>query len=167
MSNTSLSRLLIQVHIPRQELELRDADGRLIRRYSVSTALNGAGELKGSQKTPRGLHRIRAKIGTGAPTAAVFVGRRATGEIWTPELAATYPKRDWILTRILWLCGCEPGFNRLGQVDSMARYIYIHGTPDSEPMGQPRSHGCVRMRNDDVMALFDRVSVGTQVEILA
>lgn len=120
----------------------------------------------GSFKTPRGRHRIRAKIGTGQPVNTVFVGRRPTGEIFTPELAARHPDRDWILTRILWLSGCEPGFNRLGEVDSMRRYIYIHGAPDTVPMGVPASHGCIRMRNVDVMDLFDRVPVGTPVEIL-
>jgi len=112
-----------------------------------------------------GVHIIRAKIGAEAPENMVFVARRPTGEIWTPELAALHPERDWILTRILWLSGIEPGKNRLGNVDSMQRYIYIHGTPDSEPMGQPCSHGCVRMRNRDVMALFNAVDVGTQVVI--
>ncbi len=120
----------------------------------------------GSFKTPRGRHRIRAKIGAGQPVNTVFVGRRPTGEIFTPELAARHPDRDWILTRILWLSGCEPGFNRLGEVDSMRRYIYIHGAPDTVPMGVPASHGCIRMRNVDVMDLFDRVPVGTPVEIL-
>jgi L,D-transpeptidase YbiS len=108
---------------------------------------------------------VRAGIGAGQPVNTVFVGRRPTGEIWTPELAAQFPQRDWILTRILWLSGCEPGFNRLGNCDSMRRYIYIHGTPDSEPMGVPRSHGCIRMRNADVIALFDQVAAGTPVLI--
>jgi lipoprotein-anchoring transpeptidase ErfK/SrfK len=132
----------------------------------VSTAANGPGEASGSGCTPRGRHVVRARIGAGAAVGAVFVGRRPTGEIWTPELAAQFPQRDWILTRILWLSGCEPGFNRLGSVDSMRRYIYIHGTPDSEPMGEPRSHGCIRMRNCDVIALFERVPVGTPVDIV-
>ena len=112
-----------------------------------------------------GAHIIRAKIGANAPENTVFIGRRPTGEIWTPQLAAEYPDRDWILTRILWLSGKELGKNRLGNVDSMQRYIYIHGTPDTEPMGQPCSHGCVRMRNQDVISLFDRVEVGTPVVI--
>lgn len=157
------SHLLISV--ARQELIVLDEANQVTHRYSISTAAKGVGEQKGSGKTPLGRHRIRAKIGASAPLAAVFVGRRLTGEIWTPELAASYPNRDWILSRILWLCGCEPGFNRLGAVDSMARYIYIHGTPDSEPMGVPRSHGCVRMRNRDVVHLFDLVSTGTRVDI--
>jgi len=100
------------------------------------------------------------------PEGTVFIGRRPTGEVWSPELAAQYPGRDWILSRILWLSGCEPGVNRLGNCDTMQRYIYIHGTPDSEPMGVPLSHGCIRMRNADVMALFDAVPVGTAVTII-
>lgn len=155
----------IEVSIADQMLVLLDDAGREVARYPVSTALKGPGERAGSQMTPRGLHRIRARIGDGQPLNAVFVGRRPTGEIWSPALAAAYPGRDWILTRILWLCGCEPGFNRLGDCDSMRRYIYIHGTPDSEPMGVPRSHGCIRMRNADVLDLFMRVTTGTPVLI--
>ena len=140
----------IVIDIPSQTLSLIGGDGACIRRYQVSTARNGAGELSGSHCTPRGRHIVRARIGAGAPLGAAFRGRRPTGEVWTPELAATHPARDWILTRILWLSGTEPGRNRLGEVDSMRRYIYIHGTPDTEPMGVPLSIGCVRMRNRDV-----------------
>src|SRR5690606_7634889 len=123
------------------------ADGVLCVRLPASTALNGAGEQQGSGCTPRGLHRVRAKIGDGLPEGAVLRGRRWTGEVWTPTLHAAFPGRDWILTRILWLSGCEPGRNRLGEVDTFRRYIYLHGTPDCEPMDVPRSHGCVRLRN--------------------
>jgi lipoprotein-anchoring transpeptidase ErfK/SrfK len=135
--------------------------------YSVSTAKNGAGEKNGSFCTPRGKHIVRAKIGGGQPVNTVFVRRRPTGEIWTPELHASYPGRDWMLTRILWLSGCEPGFNRLGDVDTMRRYIYIHGSPDSAEMGKPGSIGCVRMRNRDIVELFERVQPYTSVEIKA
>lgn len=137
----------------------------VITEYPVSTALNGAGEQEGSGCTPRGLHVIRAKVGENLPLNAVFVGRRFTGEVYSAELARQFPERDWILTRILWLSGKEPGCNRLGAVDSMRRYIYIHGTPDSEPMGIPVSHGCIRMRNADVKELYDRVPVGTELFI--
>ena len=157
----------IQIDIPSQTLSLFGQDGACIRRYSVSTARNGAGEASGSFCTPRGRHIIRARIGAGAPLGAAFRGRRPTGEVWTPELAAANPGRDWILTRILWLSGTEPGHNRLGEVDSMRRYIYIHGTPDTEPMGVPLSIGCVRMRNRDVAELFDLVPAGTPVDIRA
>lgn len=155
----------IEVSIADQRLYLLDVSGAVALQYPVSTALNGAGELKDSGRTPRGRHIIRAKIGADLPVNSVLVGRRATGEIWTPQLAVRYPQRDWILTRILWLSGCEPGFNRLGRVDTMQRYIYIHGTPDDQPVGVPDSHGCVRMCNQDVMDLFERVAVGTTVNI--
>ena len=133
------------------------ACGQLLLRLPVSTALNGAGELNGSGCTPLGLHQVRAKIGAGLPCGAVLRGRRWTGELYSPELQAEFPARDWILTRILWLSGCEPGRNRLGAVDTFRRYIYLHGTPDSEPMGVPLSHGCVRLRNADLIELFARV----------
>ena len=144
---------------------MTDDSGAELKSYSVSTALNGPGEIRDSGCTPRGRHIIRARIGAGCAKNTVFVGRRATGEIYSPALGEQFPRRDWMLSRILWLSGCEVGFNRLGNCDSMQRYIYIHGTPDTEPMGEPRSHGCVRMRNTDVMDLFDLVQVGTPVEI--
>jgi L,D-transpeptidase YbiS len=133
--------------------------------YAVSTATRGVGEKNGSLCTPRGSHIVRAKIGAGQPLNAVFVRRRATGEVWTPELHEKYPGRDWILTRILWLSGCEPGRNRLGDVDTMRRYIYIHGSPDTAEMGRPGSIGCIRMRNRDIVELFERVPPYTPVEI--
>jgi lipoprotein-anchoring transpeptidase ErfK/SrfK len=156
----------IDIYLATQQLELFDDAGELLRRYAVSTAAKGAGELSGSYCTPRGRHVIRAKIGSGQPENAVFVGRRPTGEIYTAELGAQLPERDWILTRILWLSGCEPGFNRLGKNDTMRRYIYIHGTPDTLRLGIPDSHGCVRMRNADLIELFDLVPAGTAVEII-
>ncbi|WP_420553854.1 L,D-transpeptidase family protein [Neptuniibacter marinus] len=156
--------LQLVISIANQQLSLVDGEQTLAI-YSISTALNGVGELKNSGCTPRGKHYIRAKIGSGLPINAVFVGRRFTGEIYSSNLAAKFPKRDWILTRILWLSGCEHGFNRLGDRDSMQRYIYIHGTPDSEPMGIARSHGCIRMRNSDMLELFERVSYGAPVFI--
>ena len=155
----------IAVSIPDQTLELLGDDGRLVKRYAVSTAAKGAGEQNGSYCTPRGHHLVRAKIGAGATANTVFVRRRPTGELWTPELAAAFPGRDWILTRILWLSGCEPGRNRLGCVDTMRRYIYIHGSPDTVPMGTPGSIGCIRMRNRDIIELFDLVSPLTRVDI--
>lgn len=157
----------INVHISTQQLELCDDKGHVLRRYAVSTATNGAGETCGSYCTPRGRHVIRAKIGAGQAENTVFVRRRPTGEIYTPELGAQFPERDWILTRILWLSGCEVGFNRLGKNDTMRRYIYIHGTPDSVQLGISGSHGCIRMRNADLIELFDLVPAGTAVEIIA
>lgn len=154
----------LQIDIGRQRLELRRGV-EIEREYSISSASKGVGERHGSNRTPRGWHRIRAKIGTDAPVGAVFVGRRATGEIYDEELGRAHPERDWILTRILWLSGLEPGFNRLGAHDTMRRYIYIHGCPDSEPMGQPGSAGCVRMRNTELIELFEQVVAGTPVLI--
>lgn len=156
----------IRIDLGKQRLSLFGNDGACIRRYLVSTSAKGAGEQSGSLQTPRGRHRIRALIGAGLPAGAVFRGRRPTGECWSPELAAAHPERDWILSRILWLCGEEPGRNRLGPVDSMRRYIYIHGTGEDQPMGEPHSHGCVRMRNRDVLELFALVRPGTPVEIV-
>lgn len=138
-----------------------------MRQYPISSARNGVGQTKGSYCTPLGRHIVRAKIGAGQPENTVFVGRRPTGERYTPELSAQFPDRDWILTRILWLSGCEVGHNRLGEVDTMQRYIYIHGSPNSVPMGQPGSIGCIRMHNADIMDLFDRVPPGTPVQISA
>lgn len=157
----------ITIHIPTQMLTLFDDSGKSLRSYSVSTGANGVGEENGSFCTPRGRHVIRAKIGAGQPENAVFVKRRPTGEIYTPELGAQQPGRDWILTRILWLCGKERGYNRFGSCDTMRRYIYIHGTPDSVELGKPGSRGCVRMRNSELLELFDKVQTGTEVEVVA
>lgn len=156
----------IRIVVADQALELLDDQDVLVRRYSISTAFNGVGEETGSYCTPRGSHVVRAKIGAGQPVNAVFVRRRPSGEVYTAELGLEYPGRDWILTRILWLSGCEPGRNRLGSVDSMRRYIYIHGTPEEVALGRPGSKGCVRMRNEDLVELFDLVAAGTPVEIL-
>lgn len=137
----------------------------MLRSYAISSARAGTGQVKGSFCTPLGRHIVRAKIGTGQPENTVFVGRRPTGEVYTPALGARFPGRDWILTRILWLSGCEAGHNRLGAVDTMRRYIYIHGSPDTVPMGTPGSIGCIRMRNRDIIDLFDRIPAGILVEI--
>jgi L,D-transpeptidase YbiS len=154
----------IEIDLAAQRLVLRRR-GEADRSWPVSTARLGAGERRNSQQTPRGRHVIRARIGAGLPPGAVLVGRRPTGERWTPELARAHPGRDWILTRILWLSGLEPGRNRLGAVDTMRRYIYIHGTPDDQPLGVPGSHGCIRMRNSDVIELFECAPAGTEVII--
>jgi lipoprotein-anchoring transpeptidase ErfK/SrfK len=164
MDRRGTESLSLRVSLAAQTLELW-REGRLVKSYPVSTSKHGAGEIEGSHKTPRGRHVVRAKIGAGAPENAVFRGRRPTGEIYSPALAAAQPGRDWILTRILWLSGAEIGKNRLGRVDTMRRYIYIHGTPDTEPLGSPSSIGCIRMRNRDVVELFDFVPVGTPVDI--
>ncbi|MBI5936810.1 MAG: L,D-transpeptidase [Betaproteobacteria bacterium] len=156
----------IRINLARQELDLVDDSGQPIRRYPVSTAAKGAGEASGSYCTPRGRHIVRAKIGGDRPINSVFVGRRPTGEIYTEELGRSAPERDWILSRILWLSGKEPGFNRLGSCDTMRRNIYIHGTPDEGFEQAPRSHGCIRMRNRDLVELFEQVPAYTPVEIV-
>jgi lipoprotein-anchoring transpeptidase ErfK/SrfK len=160
-----MTTLRLRVSLTGQRLEV--IEGGTVRcEFAVSTSRFGPGEREGSGCTPRGRHVIRAKIGAGLPRGAVLRGRRPTGETWSAALAAGHPDRDWILSRILWLSGCEPGRNRLGAVDSMRRFIYIHGTPDVEPMGVPFSHGCIRMRNDDVIRLFDLVKPGTEVDVV-
>ena len=154
------------VYISLEDQRLRlCSPGRGPREYPVSTARVGAGQQSGSLATPLGWHIVRAKIGAGQPAGAVFVGRRPTGEVLDETLLARYPERDWILSRILWLSGLERGINRLGDVDTMQRYIYIHGTPDSEPMGTPASHGCIRMTNEHVIELYAALPVGTRVLI--
>ncbi len=154
----------ILISIARQRLWLYQ-DGEPVMECPVSTAANGPGERMDSGCTPRGRHRICEKIGDGQPPGAVFVGRRPTGEIWSPRLREQYPERDWILTRILWLEGLEEGFNRGGEVDSRERYIYLHGTPDDTPLGRPGSHGCIRLANDAITDLYQRVEVGDEVLI--
>lgn len=155
---------LVVVNLARQRLELH-AGGEVVFACSVSTAANGPGEVLNSECTPRGMHFIEEKIGAGCAPNTVFVGRRPTGEVCTPALRAARPDRDWIVTRIMWLGGLEPGRNRGGSVDTRTRYIYIHGTPEHTPIGVPGSRGCVRLRNCDVMTLFDLVDVGTRVRI--
>ena len=154
----------IKVSIDGQRLQLLESD-KIIMDVAIATASNGPGEIMHSECTPRGWHKIRAKIGDGALENAVFTGRRQTGEIYTPALQEQHPGRDWMLTRILWLSGLEPGKNRLGERDSMRRYIYIHGCPDTDEMGIPSSHGCIKMRNAEVIRLFDIVPAGTKVLI--
>jgi lipoprotein-anchoring transpeptidase ErfK/SrfK len=154
----------IDIDLSRQLLRLYEGR-KVLREYPVSTAEKGAGEKNGSYQTPRGRHKIRAKIGRNAPTGAVFVSRRATGEVYSKELHERYPGRDWILTRILWLSGLEPGKNRLRDVDTMRRYIYLHGTPEETQLGKPGSHGCVRMANQDIVELFELVDTGIEVDI--
>ncbi len=154
----------IHIDVPRQSMRLYEG-ANLLRKYSISSGANGVGETYGSECTPRGAHIIRAKIGGGEAVNSVFVGRRPTGEIYTPDLREKFPGRDWILTRILWLSGTEPGWNRNGPNDTMRRYIYIHGTPDDVELGKPGSRGCIRMANKDIIELFELVEPGTPVMI--
>ena len=154
----------LDISIAQQQLSVV-ANGQVTQVYPVSTAKNGAGQQSGSECTPLGWHRIRAKIGADAAINSVFVGRRFTGEIYQPDWSLLYPQRDWILSRILWLSGLEPGFNRFGMVDTARRYIYIHGSPDAGVLAGPASHGCIRMLNQDIIALFSQVSVDRRVFI--
>ncbi len=155
----------IEINISKQTLRLSEGND-LIKQYTISTAKNGPGEQMDSECTPRGKHLIREKIGAGCEANTIFVGREASGEMYHPELREQFPDRDWILTRILWLSGCEAGKNKGGNVDSYDRYIYIHGGPDDLAMGVPGSRGCVRMRNTDVIELFDLVETETGVNIV-
>lgn len=160
-----------QLHIDTQMQTLSlIKDGQMVRSFLVSTAKNGTGQAEGSGCTPLGKHQISEKFGDGLPNNAVFVARRFTGELYDDKLACEHPERDWILGRILWLDGCEDGFNKGcdvngNLVDTKSRYIYIHGTPDTEPMGVPMSHGCVRMRLDDLEKLYNQVDIGCEVVI--
>ncbi len=154
----------MDISIPKQQLDLIE-NSNIVISYPVSTALNGSGEQMGSECTPTGWHKIRAKIGSFQPINSVFSGRRLTGEIYISRLSKQFPDRDWVLSRVLWLGGLEPGKNRYGQVDSTWRYIYIHGCPDELMTGKPGSHGCIRMKNQDVIDLFEQIVVGTPVYI--
>ncbi len=165
-SDTLAIHIRLHIDITEQLLCVRSESTNNIS-YPISSAANGVGEINGSGCTPRGKHIIRAKIGAGQPINSIFIGRRPTGEIYHPKMCHLYPHRDWILTRILWLSGCQAGFNRLGNVDTMRRYIYIHGTPKDVKLGKPGSAGCIRMRNQDLLALYDRVEAGTNVIIHA
>lgn len=158
------SQYRIEVSLQRQDMQVWRA-GKLYHTYRISTGKNGAGERYGSECTPRGLHQIRAKIGAGEPENTVFVRRRPTGELYTPALGQAHPGRDWIITRILWLSGLEPGRNRFGTVDTAKRKIYIHGTPGQTTLGVPGSRGCIRMANQDIIEFFDYIPVHTIINI--
>ena len=163
-NKTAKEKDYLDIDIVSQKLSLHINDKKL-NSYSISTAKNGVGEIIGSECTPRGWHTIRAKIGDNQPLQSVFIGRRPTGEVYNAELGKQNPKRDWILSRILWLGGLEPGKNRYGNVDSSWRYIYIHGSPDELFNCKPESHGCIRMKNRDILDLFNQVTVGMKVYI--
>ena len=155
----SLDQAQIWIDLAQQQLYLPQYQ----RVYAISSGKNGIGEAENSGKTPRGWHRVEQMFGQDLAKNAVFVARQPTGEIYNQALAAKYPERDWILSRILWLSGLEPGFNQGQGCDTFSRYIYIHGTPDTESMGTPMSHGCIRMYSDDVMQLFEVIQPGALV----
>lgn len=153
---------MIKINLTLQKLFLMDNDD-IIREYTISSGKNGIGEVRDTGMTPRGMHIVRAKIGGECPVNTVFRSRRPTGEIYQAGWREQFPDKDWILTRIMWLSGLEVGKNRLGNVDTMQRYIYIHGTPDEVEMGTPGSKGCIRMRNENIVELYNLVPVGTRV----
>ena len=159
------NKLEIEIDLSSQQMTVFLPNEELLC-YPISSAKNGPGEKLDSECTPRGIHKIAEKIGANVGENTVFVGRKPTGEIYSDEYAANVAERDWILTRILWLEGCEEGRNKGGVVDSKKRYIYIHGTPDSTDMRIPGSRGCIRMRNTDIIELFELVDVGTSVNIV-
>ena len=159
-----LTHRYIHISVADQRLLLIE-NNKILFDVMIATAKNGVGEQSGSECTPRGWHKIRAKIGSDCPENTVFIGRRPTGELWSEKLENEHPGRDWILTRIMWLSGLQVGFNRSGTQDTMRRYVYIHGCPDTIPMGVPDSHGCIRMRNSEVIQLFDMVEAGIAVFI--
>jgi len=153
------------VGVKSQTLRYYDGSGLLARQYSVSTAKFGVGEQKNSYQTPRGWHKVCEKIGDGAEKDTIIFRQKITPWKYSETLHQQYPNKDWILTRVLWLCGMEPGLNQGGDVDSYDRYIYIHGAGAHVPFGTPSSLGCVRMKSDDVIELFDHTAVGTDVYI--
>ena len=155
----------IEVGVQSQSLALYDERGVPVRQFVISTASKGVGERVNSYQTPRGWHKVCERIGDGVARDTIIYRRQVTPWLYTPQLHAEYPNKDWILTRILWLSGCEPGRNRLGHVDTMRRYVYIHGSPDSTPMGCPGSIGCIRMHNADIVELFELVPPYTSVDI--
>lgn len=155
---------VLVVDVSEQRLRLYRR-GETVGEWPVSTSKYGIGNRQNSERTPLGVHRIARKIGAGAPPGTLFKARRDTGrtvEILKDDRAAD---GDYVTTRILWLEGLEPGVNQGPGVDSFQRYIYIHGTAEEGRIGRPFSHGCVRMTNDAVVELFDRVQEGTLVEI--
>ena len=159
-------RFVLVVNIARQTVALFEKAGRpegaprdytLRKRFRCSTSKFGAGEIAGSNRTPRGLHRIVEKIGGGWPAGTAFRGRKPAGFTWRGKPAAT------ITSRIFWLEGLEPGFNRAGRVDSHARFIYIHGTGNEPALGRPDSHGCVHLAAQDLIPLYDKLPPGSLV----
>jgi len=162
MINETSTKQLILIAALEQKMHCYEND-RHFKSYLISTGKNGLGEQEGSECTPRGWHSIHSRIGLDAAVNSVFISRQWTGEIYSQDLAELFPRRDWILTRILQLEGLEEGRNKGGNVDSLQRYIYIHGTPDTTELGKPGSRGCIRMRNADVIELANWVEVGTPV----
>lgn len=155
--------LWLDIDLRRQCLRVWRGREASVEEYAISSGAAGVGQHEGSGQTPLGWHYVRASIGAEQLPGTVFRGRRPTGEIYSRALAERHPERDWILTRILWLCGLERGINRGRDVDSQRRYIYLHGTPPTEPMGEPASHGCIRVPEAALLMLFDLAPPGTPI----
>lgn len=155
----------IEVGVRNQQLALYDERGVPVRQYVISTASKGVGERVNSYQTPRGWHKVCERIGDGIEIDTIIYRRQVTPWKYTPQLHAEYPNKDWILTRILWLCGQEPGLNQGGEVDSYDRAIYLHGAGEHVAFGTPTSRGCVRMRGDDIIDLYDITANGIDVFI--
>lgn len=147
-------------HLAIDALRVTASDYKLVQKFRCSTSRFGIGQTEGSNCTPLRLHRIAEKIGAGAAAGTVFKGRQPIGHVSQPELA-----KSKITTRIMWLDGLEPGFNRGGNVDSHARYVYIHGTADQASLGKPDSCGCIHLADSDLIPLFDLLPSGTLVWI--
>lgn len=150
---------------PRKQKMYWIKNNQLVKTFTISTAEKGIGNEWGSEKTPYGLHKVKMKIGDGVPLYGRFVGRRFTGKIATIYTDTSRSPTDDVLTRILWLEGLEPGVNKGRKVDSFKRHIYIHGTSEEGRLGRPASHGCIRMKNDEIMELYDHIKEGTIVYI--
>ena len=155
----------IKINVTEQQLSLLDEDGKVLQHYPVSTSKYGTGCRNGSEQTPLGLHRIKDKLGGAMPINEVFIGRLPHGNLEECEERGVELPDDVIMSRIMWLEGMEPGRNQGGYVDTYQRYIYIHGTNHEESIGTPRSIGCIRMRNQDIVDLFRLVEVGSEVLI--
>lgn len=158
------TRDVLVVSVRRQEMlwyRRTSATGRFLRhrRFVASTSRFGIGQVRDTNRTPLGLHRVARKIGAGWPVGTAFQARQVIGFTWKGLPTAT------IAHRILWLEGLEPGFNRGGEVDTFSRYIYIHGLADEPTLGRPASHGCIHLAAADLLPLFDRIPAGTLVWI--
>jgi L,D-peptidoglycan transpeptidase YkuD (ErfK/YbiS/YcfS/YnhG family) len=158
-NGVALTQFVLTVNIAEQTVSLFEHN-KLVKKIPCSTSRFGIGQKEGSNCTPLGLHRIVEKIGAGAPAGTVLKSRKIVGHVSQPEFADAK-----ITTRILWLEGLEPGFNRGGNVDSHARYIYIHGTADQASIGKPTSCGCIHLADADLIPLFDLLPTGTLVWI--
>ncbi|MCK5823879.1 MAG: L,D-transpeptidase [Ichthyobacteriaceae bacterium] len=164
-SDEVFSQNKIIVNVDKQELYLLKGTDTL-NVYKVSTATNGIGNKSGSNKTPLGKHSVISRVGEGKPIGATFVGRQFTGKISEIITDSIDVADDLVLSRIMRLQGLEEGVNKGSGIDSYKRYIYIHGTNEEGLIGKPASHGCIRMFNNDVIDLFNKTEIGTQVNIV-